>query len=270
MDNLSYQYLDYSFNPDKAAQYTLLLQGGSSRFSFAVAADNKLLLLSNHLSWDIFEAPNHNNPLFANYSKRIIGLPHSNFTFVPVSLFNPEKVADFARFLDVKPDEKVFSQALDTANQVLFKICGEMLNRISDKFDLNDITFAPKGWILATAGNSPSNNDLYLNITEGAVEILHFNDGNLRFYNSFEFKTGDELAYFVTMIAGELQLSPESVNIVVSGEIEAGDANYTRLQYFFVSVGLNTARTLVLPGELSAYTCLSLTALSLCGSSAEN
>jgi len=270
MDNLSYQYLDNSFNPDKAGQYTLLLQGDGSRFSFAVTSKNKLLLLSNHLSWDAFDDPDANNLLFANYGNRIIGLPYSGFTFVPVSIFNPEKVADFARFLDVKADEKVFSQPLDAENQVLFKADSDSLQKTRDRFGLNDVVFAPKGWILAIAGNSPANNALYLNILGETVEILNFKDNKLRFYNSFSFGNEDELAYFVTIAATELELQPEQVNVIVSGEAEPADQNCTRLQYFFGNVDLNPLKAATLPKQFTSHGCLSLTALSLCGSSAEN
>jgi hypothetical protein len=270
MDNLSYQYLDSSFSPEKAARYTLLLQGDSSRFAFAVAQKNKLILLSNHLGWDLFDDPENNDLLFNNYGRKIIGLPYTGFTLVPVSLFNPEKVADFARFLDVKAGEKVFSQPLDNDNQVIFKICGELIDKVAGKFDLKDLVFAPKGWILAAGGNGPSNQDIYLNITGDIVEILNFKDGKLRFYNSFDFKNEDELAYFITMVANELQLVPESVNIVLSGHIEPGDRNFGRLQYFFGNVRLNQVKTLTLPRQFDPHTSLSLTALSLCGSLAEN
>ncbi|MBS1529405.1 MAG: DUF3822 family protein, partial [Bacteroidetes bacterium] len=229
MDNLSYQYLDSSFSPDKAAKYTLLLQGDSSRFSFAVTEKNKLLVLSNHLGWDIFDDPENNSLLFINYGRRIIGLPCSGFTFIPVSLFNPEKVADFARFLDVKAEEKVFSQPLDHDNQVIFKICGELLGKVSGRFSLNDIVFAPKGWILAAGGDGPSSQDMYLNVTVNTIEILNFREGKLRFYNSFNFMNEDELAYFVMVAANELQLQPESVNVILSGDIESGDGNFNRL-----------------------------------------
>jgi len=270
MDNLSYQYLDSSFNPDKAAQYTLLLKGDGSRFSFAVAGEKKLLLLSNHLSWDVFDDPERHNLLFGSYGKRIIGLPDSGFTFIPVSVFHPEKAADFARFLDIRPDEKVCSQPLDAENQVLFKISGDMLDRIEGRFSLHDVVFAPKGWILAVGGENPSNNNIYLDISGETLEALNFHNNRLRFYNSFEFTNEDELAYFVTLVANELQIPSASVNLVISGDAELNDKNCSRLSNFFGSIEMNTAATLNIPKQTTPASVLSLTALSLCGSSAEH
>ena len=135
MDNLSYQYLDHNFSPEKAHDYTLLLQGNHSGFSFAVTNKNKLLVLSNPLSWNVLREPAaENNLLLQNYGQRIIGLPSGAFTFMPVSLFDPGKVADVARFLDVKAADKVFSQPLDTENQVIFKVCADMLGAMEGTF----------------------------------------------------------------------------------------------------------------------------------------
>jgi hypothetical protein len=271
MDNLSYQYLDHNFSPDKAHDYTLLLQGNRSGFSFAVISKKKLLVLSNPLGWDVLREPaSENNLLLQNYGKRIIGLPFGAFTFIPVSVFDPGKVADFARFLDVKAAEKVFSQPLDAENQVIFKISAGMLGAKEGTFSVKDVVFAPKGWIRAIAGGEPANQNLYLNITGETVEILNFKNGRLRFYNSFEFTNEDELAYFVTIAANELQLPFDTVNLVMSGETHLDDQNCDRLKYFFGSIELNALKVLTLPKQSVPHSILSLTALSLCGSSGVN
>lgn len=271
MDNLSYQYLDHNFSPEKAQDYTLLLHGNRSGFSFAVVGKNKLLALSNPLDWDVLKEPAaENNLLLQNYGKRIIGLPFSAFTFVPVSLFDPGKAADFARFLDVKATDKVFSQPLDAENQVIFKICADMLTKIEGTFSLKDVVFAPKGWILAIAGGDTANQNLYLNISRDTVEIVNFREGKLRFYNSFMFTNEDELAYFVTIAANELQLPFDTVNLVMSGDADLDDQNCMRLKYFFGSIELNPLRVITLPKQSVSHSVLSLTALSLCGSSGVN
>jgi len=268
MDNLSYQYLDHNFSPGKAHDYTLLLQGNHLGFSFAVISKNRLLVLSNPLAWDVLREPAaENNLLLQNYGQRIIGLPHRAFTFVPVSLFDPAKVADFARFLDVNSEDKVFSQSLDAENHVVFKVCANMLGAIEGTFSVKDVVFAPKGWILAIAGGEPTNQNLYLNISGDTVEILNFREGKLRFYNSFVFTNEDELAYFVTIAANELQLPFNTVNLVMSGDAGLDDQNCIRLKYFFGSIELNTLKMVTLPKQSVPHSILSLTALSLCGSS---
>jgi hypothetical protein len=210
------------------------------------------------------------NMLTADYRERIVAIPYKGFTIVPASLFNPEKVADFARFLDVKRDEKVFSQPLDTDNQVIFKADNALVNLIAEKFGINSIVFAPKGWVKLTAANNPADNQIYLNVEGSKAEFLNFKEGKLRFYNSFEFMTPDELAYFATLVASELQLLPGDVTLVLSGTITPDDENGIRLDRFFRKLELNTQSALALSGQTTPHDILTLTALSLCGSSEAN
>jgi hypothetical protein len=268
MSNRNYQYLDPDFSPEKTKKYTLLVKADNATFSFAITDKNKLLVLTGgHDIDELNSATDENDFLFKSYKQTIIGLAGNAFTFVPVSLFDPEKVADFARFLDVKATEKVFSQPFDADNQVIFKVGEPVLSVIVDKFDLKDVVFEPKGWATAIAGNGPSNSDLFLNITGETVEILNFKDNKLRFYNTFEFQNEDELVYFTSFVAGELQLAPESISLILSGEVEPDDKNYNRLGEFFNKVELNGARVVNMPAQFTSYSSLALTALTLCGSS---
>ncbi|MFB9844924.1 DUF3822 family protein [Mucilaginibacter ginsenosidivorans] len=271
MDNRNYQYLDNNFDPEQTGGYTLLVSADANGFSFAVTDGNKLLLLSDRVDLGVLNLPGGDNELlFKNYRQRIIGVPNTGFTFIPVRVFNPEKAADFARFLDVKPSEKVFSQPLDADNQVLFKVRGDLINALAEKFDTKDVVFGAMGWIKAVAGDGPANQYLYLNVTGNLVEILNFRDGKLRFYNNFEFMNGDELAYFSTVVASELQLPDEAVTLVLSGDIIPDDENGSRLAKFFRRVEINTTCPVKLPKQLHSNSLLYLTALNLCGSSEEN
>ncbi len=268
MSNRNHHYRDPDFNAAQSGRYTLLVQIGASSFSYAVVDQHKLLVLEENVSIDELNNPaEEHSILSADYKQRIIGLPQNGFTFVPVSLFKPELAGDFARFLDVKEDEKIFSQPLDKDNQVIYKVGELTANTIAEKFDVENTVFGAKGWIKLIAANKPDNHHLNLNIGNDQVELLNFRDGKLRFYNSFEFKTADELAYFGMFITEELQLHPKNITVVLSGDINADDENTSRLAKFFGKVELNTLKTIDLPEEIASHTVLTLTALSLCGSS---
>ncbi|HTD40392.1 MAG TPA: DUF3822 family protein [Mucilaginibacter sp.] len=268
MSNRNHSNNITDLNTDQSAGYTLLVKIGLNSFSYAVTGQGRLLALKENLSLvELSQTSDSNNMLLSDYEKRIVSIPYRGFTFVPVSLFKPEKVADFARFLDVKPNEKVISQPLDADNQVIFKADEFLVDLVIDKFGSNSIVFAPKGWIKLTAANNPSNHQLYVNIDGDKAEFLNFSDGKLRFYNSFEFKAADELAYFAMLVTNELQLSPQDVILVLSGGITPEDENGGSLARFFGKVELNNMNPLVLPAQTTSHDILTLTALSLCGSS---
>ncbi len=257
-----------NLNTNQHAGYTLLIKIGSNSFSYAVAGQGRMLVLKENLDLsELSEPTDGNKMLSADYSQHIVAVPHTGFTIVPASLFKPEKVADFARFLDVKRNEKVFSQPLDADNQVIFKADSTLVNSVAEKFGINCIAFAPKGWIKLTAANNPADNQIYLNVEGNQAEFLNFKEGKLRFYNSFEFMAPDELVYFATLVASELRLLPGDVTVVLSGGITPEDENGIRLDRFFGKLELNTMSALALSGQTTSHDILTLTALSLCGSS---
>ncbi|MBS1525520.1 MAG: DUF3822 family protein [Bacteroidetes bacterium] len=268
MDKLSYQYLDHDFDPEHTGDYTLLMQADEAQFTVAVTDQHKLLLLSNPLSSGALSGSGEGTELlFRDYSQRIAGLSFTGFTIIPLSLFNPEKTADFARFLDVKPDEKVFSQPLDDANQVIFKAGEKLVSAVGGKFSTRNIVFAARGWITAVAENNPPHTSLYLNLMSNKVDVLNFSDNKLRFYNRFGFGNADELAYFISLAAHELQLQPQELSLVVSGDVTHGDDNISRLSDFFGKVEINDLQLTGLPEQVDPHSVLSLTALALCASS---
>ncbi len=251
-------YSDADLNPAHTADYTLLLKIGTNSFSYAVTDQNKLLFLKQDVDLAELEAPSDDNKLLrSHYKDQVIGLPQNGFTFIPVSLFKPDKVADLARFLDVKPNEKVFSQPLDAENQVIYKVDERVVHLVSEKFDLKKVVFSAKGWIKSVSASSPENHQLFVNIDNNQVELLNFMDGNLRFYNSFEFMTPDELVYFTMFITEELKLKPLNTTLILSGDVTPDDENFSRLAQFFNI------------HEFDGHAVLTLTALSLCGSSEE-
>ena len=257
-----------NLNTNQHADYTLLIRIGLHSFSYAVAGQGRLLALKENLDLSELSQPTDGNKMLsADYRQLIVGISGTGFTIVPASLFNPEKVADFARFLDVKRNEKVFSQPLDTDNQVIFKADNTLVNLIAEKFGVNSMVFTPKGWIKLTAANTPAADHIYLNVEGNKAEFLNFKEGKLRFYNSFEFMAPDELAYFATLVAGELQLMPGDVTLVLSGGITPDDENGISLDRFFGKIELNTSSALAQSGQTGSHDILTLTALSLCGSS---
>ena len=261
-------YRENDLNLEQSANNTLLIQVSSDSFSYAVTGDNRLLAISENVNINELTNPSEENGLLsANYKQCIIGLPQNGFTFIPVSLFKSDLIANFAHFLDVREDEKVFSQPFDSENQVIYKVDGSMLTALAERFDLRNPVFSAKGWIMALAANNPTDHELYINIDKAKVELLNFKANQLRFYNSFEFLNEDELAYFTSLVIDELQLQPQDITLVLSGDIDTGDKNFNRLMEFFRRVNLSNLRILDLPEQISSHTILKLTALSLCGSS---
>jgi len=251
------------------SNYHLLLQIFPASFSYAITYQNKLLAWARDCDLKVLDDPGDDHELLTfNYTKVAVGLQPSGFTLVPNALFSEEKVADFARFLDVKPGEKVFAQRLDADNCIIYKV-DEKVAATAQIYGLQNAVFVNKGWINTITSSNPPEHNLYLNIDKTTVDILHFVNGKVRFYNSFEFTNPDELAYYAAFVAQELQLTPRDLNLVVSGDINIDDKNGLRLAEFFNGVEQNELPVLSFPAEVFPHQLLSLAALSLCVSSEE-
>lgn len=248
-------------------QYILLLQVYPESVSYAVVYQNKLIACCDNCDHKILIEPGQTHE-FLNYEYKniVVALPSTGFTLVPNALYNADRVADIARFLDVKLREKVFAQPLDDENHIVFKANEELIKKV-EKFDLQNIAYISKGWIKAIEANNPQSYNLYLNFDKQQVEMAFFRNGKLRFYNTFSFHNPDELVYYTGLVAKELQLEQRTTNLVVSGDINSDDKNTTRLAEFFNGIEINQLKLIELPAEAHSHQLLSLTALSLCVSS---
>lgn len=258
-------YTDNSFNLYQAYSYSLLLQVGLNSFNYAFVQHNRLLVYAADCSLDELAHPKQlSEILTATYRKVVIGLPATGLTLVPKSLFAANRVADFARFLDVGPEEKVLAQSLDGENVIIYKLPGSIASAV-EKFGFDNTYFTAQGWIQAIAQSRPLSDSLYLEIGRSTVQFLYFTGRSIRFYNSFEFKNEEELVYFATFVCEELNLKPRDTALVLSGEIDLDDKNMKRLENFFPKIELNGIKVMELPGQIPSHQLLSLSALSLCG-----
>src|ERR1700733_10746056 len=149
MDDHTNNFTDNSFTLYQAYSYSLLLQVDLATFSYAFVHQNRLLVYAQNCDLDELAHPKQlSEILTATYRKVVIGLPATGFTLVPKSLFREDHVADFARFLDVRADEKVFAQELNSENNIIYK-CPEQLASAVEKFGFANTVFTARGWMQA-------------------------------------------------------------------------------------------------------------------------
>jgi len=256
-----YTYRDPSFNLNQAYDYTLLMQIDASSFSYAVTYKKLLLAWGTNYSLDELAGD-----LSAAYKKVVIGLPANGFSLIPAAIFDKEHITGYARLLDVKPDEKVLAQQLDDQNFIIYKVDEKIIPAV-EKFGLANTVYLYEGWIMAIAQNDPAENSIYINLTHNKADFLYFKNSNIRFYNSFEYVTTDDLAYFAAFVAEELELAPGNTSLVLSGntpdDVENG------LSQFFKEAVFNSTGILYLPDGIPTHQIMALAALNLCGSSEE-
>ncbi|TWR31139.1 DUF3822 family protein [Mucilaginibacter pallidiroseus] len=265
-----YSYTNPGLNLDQAHSYNLLLQVEQNIFSYIVTSGQELMAwaINNPIS-ELHDPEELKDILTANYKQVITGVTSTGFTLLPTGLYEAGRVADVARLLDVRDNEKVFAQELDAENMIIYKVDKALITAITN-VDNSNINYKAKGWLQALANDHASNPTLYLNVNNERVQFAYFNDGKLRFYNVFKFAGHEELAYYSALVAQQIDLTPADTNIIISGDVNRTDMYVSYLEQFFRSVRLSLIELLDIPPQLELHKVLSLAALSLCASSEEN
>lgn len=266
MGEINYTYKHGDFNLDLAYYYTMVLQVNSTHFTYAVFYNDRLMALAENCSLnELIDPTGMADELLADFKDVVVGVDAEAFTVVPVELYSTDKVAGYARFLDVKEDEKVLAQQLDDDNFIIYKITAAVFEAIG-KFDLTRCVYSSRGWINVIANTNPAYNMIYVNVEEGRAELLRFKNGKVRLYNTFEYRTTDDLAYAVSVVFKQMGVLQREVHLSLSGT--ALNKEYkARLSEFFPVVDINKLKIARLPEELNSGQLLKLSALLLCVSS---
>ena len=68
--------------------------------------------------------------------------------------------------------------------------------------------------------NTDTTNRLFVNTAASHIDILRIKDKKLDYYNSFRFNTPEDFMYYLVFVVEQLGLNPESVDVVLMGEVE--------------------------------------------------
>jgi hypothetical protein len=267
MSEQIYTFRDPSFNHHQAYYYTLLIQIDEKSFSYIITYNEDVLAWGANCNLAELTNPKElTDELGATYKKVIIGLPSSVFTLVPDTLFGKDQIANYARLLDVKADERVLAQLLDGQNHIIYKVNEQIISALQ-RYDLQNVVYLDKGWITAAAQGNPTSEDLYLHAENGKAGFLYFQNGAIRFYNKFDYETEGDLGYYTAFVCEELGLTPGSVKLKLSGSLKPDDKITTGLSQFFPNITFFNPHLLNLPEQIDPQQTLTLAALSLCASS---
>ncbi len=270
MSNTLYNYYDTDFILSQAGSCTLLLLIEPACFSAVVTRYNRVLAWISSAPIDELLNPEELSSLLnARFNQVIAGVCSGKFTLWPAVGFAPQQTAAIARLLNTEPTEIVLTDRLDQDNAVIYTARPPVAGSLRKHNLTHEAIFGAKGWVKAIMADSPSAQNLYLNVNAGHIDILYCRDGKILFYHSFPFAAADELVYFAILTAQELKLDLTATTACISGRVTAGDPYLTRLAEFFVAAKLNDIRVIELPDEIPAHQVLTVSALGLCASLAE-
>jgi hypothetical protein len=82
---------------------------------------------------------------------------------------------------------------------------------------------------LSTRFKNESKPKLVLHISLTHFEIILFEGKHLKFYNTFKHQTSEDFIYYLLFVCEQLKLNPETLDLVLIGEVERNSAIYSIL-----------------------------------------
>lgn len=174
---------------------------------------------------DLFSEAFHKYPeLKAGYDEIVIIHSNNLSTFVPVALFDEEYLGSYLQF-----NTKVFETdffAFDPIekyemNNVYIPYVN-MNNYFIDQFGTFEYKHSNTILIEKLLDFSRNNDErkMFVHVNETHFEIVVLQNQKLEFYNSFDYKTPEDLIYYILFTAEQLSLNPENFKLEFLGNID--------------------------------------------------
>ncbi|KJD32826.1 hypothetical protein PK35_07535 [Tamlana nanhaiensis] len=167
----------------------------------------------NHLFAEVFVI--HDNELSA---------------LVPKALFNDACLADYLKFNTkiLKSDFITYDDIKVNDSASVYVPYININNFIYEKF--GKFTYKHISTVLIESILKTDVNYLvpkaYVNVSKGHFEIVIVQNKKLQLYNSFFYNSKEDFIYYILFCLEQLQLSPETVNLIFLGDIDAYDDLY--------------------------------------------
>jgi hypothetical protein len=158
-------------------------------------------------------------------------------TLVPKPFFNEENLADYLKF-----NSKILKTDFITFDDI---VINDMVNIYVPFVNINNFIYDKYGSftfkhfstvlienILVIEKNS-EDIKVYANISSDHFEIIIVQKGKLLIYNTFEYNTKEDFIYYLLFTTEQLQLNPETFQLVFLGDIDNNNQLYT-LAYNYV------------------------------------
>jgi len=219
-DGLSYCILDS--NTNKFLHLETFDLGGPSRKPHIPGEQEKIntgnltRLLDSELQW-----------LTQPFSKVRILLEQGKSTLVPEALFAEEEKRNIFEFNIAGGNIKEIDLKHDHLNSIdafgIYQLPASMADLIGKYFPGAKVFHHSTAFIQSLFlkfRNADNDKQLFVNTASSRLDILQIKNMKLDYYNSFIYNTAEDFMYYLVFVVEQLNLNPESVDMVLLGEIE--------------------------------------------------
>ena len=261
-ENNSLELTTDSFDISLSEQYNITLQIGLHHVTYIIKDDKDLSIkkiehynLKNHSkskNLKNIKLYNKEKNIFKNnFSKVLISYVGFPNTLIPKEIYNKNNEKEILQF-NTNIYKKIFADELVLQDTIIvYTIPNEIITLTKVLFPTANYIAQEKILIDLFYNKQENTECVYLSIYSQQVIITIFNGKKLIFNNTFDFKTSEDLLYYVLFSLEQLQLSRENVKVVLLGLIKNNDLNYKLLyEYIRNLTFINRDEKVNIPNEL--------------------
>jgi len=170
-------------------------------------------------------------------SKRNIFLSVPKTMLIPNALYEKEnRKSYFENQHKIEPGETLGDFPVKMIEAQMAYLYPDSLSHLNDKVSLPNSNLIPldAAWleVLSMTHKNIDQVNFHFNISDGFISVAVFKEGGLKFYNTFETATPEEVLYFVMFVSEQLRVNPLTDPYYYSGFILRTDETYNLLSKY--------------------------------------
>ncbi len=235
--------IDKSFREDYTRNFHMTIQLSLDGFSFAIYAPDKrryvgLEVYRFHdfadeirLTAALDEIIMYRQWIAYPFQSVTVMVEHTANTLVPAPLFDEKEKGNYLAFSQQYHDNaRIVTDKLKHTDAFnVYYLSNVLVEKIKDLWANAKIVHL-SSVLLESLGvqhkNKPTDNLVFLHVRHRTFDLVVLKQEKLNFYNNFRFNTKEDFAYFLLFSMEQLRLNPETVDLVLFGNIENSSEIY--------------------------------------------
>ncbi len=236
--------IEDSFSKKYTANYDLSILAGMDRFSFVISdQQSNLVALKSYAFYEsqtdislvakLREVHQQDELLKLPYNNIKVAVVNAANTFIPDRLYDDKSPEVYLEnMVDQSMNSNIHIDNLDTLKaKNIFLVEEELEHQIHAFFPSASIHHALSPLILGLKNVAGHHSDrkVYVHVRNQLAHIILFEEEDMLFANTFNFKSEKDFIYFVMLVYDQFKLKPEVVPLYFSGFILEDSQIYHQL-----------------------------------------
>jgi len=235
------------FNIDLANSYHLSIQLGTYHFSYCLLNTTTFnynyikkytLNSKDNTAAEITEIINNDAILKADFSSQSVAFVNFPSTLVPEKLYKKQEAEILLSFNTKVIGTVLADNIISQKSYLIYSVPESILTIVSNFFPKAKYKSQESILIQQYSQLNTEKIQAYLYLNEKKVSISIFNADKIIFNNSFKYTSKEDLLYYVLFSFEQLNISPDSIDLTVFGNIEDTGKSFTLLYEYIRNIKL--------------------------------